>query len=456
MFKKKLFQGLSLALTMAIGLSFSPVYAEEIQPVFVENGTGKFNTDGIETYANEEIPIMDASFYNSYQWEILKETNYQRLAEGLVPLTMSGIMQEAADIRAQELSVLFDHTRPNGSDCFTILDEKGIYNSIAGENIAAGQLNPYMAIASWMMSEGHRSNILNADFSHLCAGYAYSNASEYNHYWTQLFIGSCSPKIIGYYFNVGEGYNTFHVGTSIDDMSIILIVYCDDHGYSYLPVQLGMYSDSFDINTAGGQDLTIGYNGQLGNIPIIMHTYDDVGNDWYTGGVINAAYYYGFMTGLSDTHFGVGDPLARAQLALILYRLEEEPDVGYTSKFPDVAAGQWYTDAILWASEKGIVTGYSDTGKFGPSDNINREQMAVMMYRYANYIGLDTSTKAEFNNFNDAANVNDFAVEAMKWAVGTGIITGKDNGTRLDPQGNTSRAEASIILTRFADMYLDQ
>lgn len=81
--------------------------------------------------------------------------------------------------------------------------------------------------------------------------------------------------------------------------------------------------------------------------------------------------------------------------------------------------------------------------------------MAVMMYRYANYRGLDTSAKADFSRFTDAKSVNDFAKEAMQWAVGTGIITGKDNETRLDPQGNTSRAEASIILTRFAEMYLE-
>lgn len=455
MFRKKLFKMISFVSMFALSFSSSVVYAQEIEPVIVESGVKEFSTDGIKVFSNEEIPIEAPSFYNSYQWHILKGTNYQRLANGLEPLSMSAVMQNAADIRSQELAALFDHTRPNGSDCFSILHEKGIPYSLSGENIAAGLPDPYWTINGWMNSEGHRNNILNADFSHLGAGYNYNGDSFYGYYWTQLFVGTCSPDIIGYFFNVGAGYNTFHVGTSVDDMSLVLIVKCNDHGYSYLPVQMGMYDSNFNTNVAGSQYITVSYNGQVGNIPVIMHTYDDVGNDWYTKGVIDSAYYYGFMTGLTDTHFGVGDPLARAQLALILHRLEDTPSVEYTNIFPDVAPGQWYTDAILWASEKGIVTGYSDTGKFGPSDNINREQMAVMMYRYANYRGLDTSTKADFSRFTDAKSVNDFAKEAMQWAVGTGIITGKDNETRLDPQGNTSRAEASIILTRFAEMYLE-
>lgn len=455
MIKKRIICVLSMVLAITVSFSSFMIYAEEATPAVVQSGVNTFNSEGIQTYANEDLPIMDSSFYSSYQWEVLKETNRQRLNNGLEPLSMSGVMQEAADIRSMELVTKFDHTRPNGSDCFTILDEKGIQYGTAGENIAAGLPSPYQTVVVWMNSPGHRANILSADFSHLGAGFCYAN-SGYGYYWTQLFTGTCSPTMVGYFINVGAGYNTFHIGTSIDDMSIILILYCENHGYSYLPLLTEMCSGDFNIYASGGQYLTVNYNGQQGDIPIIMHTFDDVGNDWYTKGVIDSAYYYGFMTGLTDTYFGVGEPLARAQLAVILHRLEGTPSIEYIDKFPDVAAGQWYTDAILWASENGIVTGYTDTGKFGPSDNINREQMAVMMYRYANYAGFDTSIKADFSKFLDASNVNDFAIEAMQWAVGTGIITGKDDGTKLDPQGNTSRAEASIILTRFAEMYFSE
>ena len=168
---------------------------------------------------------------------------------------------------------------------------------------------------------------------------------------------------------------------------------------------------------------------------------------------VKYVYDNGLMTGLNETTFGPYENLARAQFAVILHRMNGSPDMEYTNKFPDVADNQWYTDAILWANEAGVVGGYTDTGKFGPGDNINREQMAVMMYRYANYLGYDTSASADFSKFKDAKNVNEFAKEAMTWAVGAGIITGKDNETRLDPQGSASRAECATIIMRFMEYY---
>ena len=178
----------------------------------------------------------------------------------------------------------------------------------------------------------------------------------------------------------------------------------------------------------------------------------DVGPDaWFNSYVANV-YEKGIMTGLSETSFGAYDNLARAQFALILYRMNDEPAVTFEQKFHDVPANIWYTDAVLWASDEGVVTGYSN-GNFGPGDNINREQMAVMMYRYANSKGYDTSQKADISKFNDASRVSDFAQEAMKWAYGNGIITGKYNETALEPQGNATRAECATIITRFLDQY---
>ena len=182
--------------------------------------------------------------------------------------------------------------------------------------------------------------------------------------------------------------------------------------------------------------------------PLPFH---DVGSiDWFYESV-RYVYDNELMTGLNETTFGPYENLARAQFAVILHRMNGSPDIEYTNKFPDVADNQWYTDAILWANEAGVVGGYTDTGKFGPGDNINREQMAVMMYRYANYLRYDTSARADISKYTDAGNVNEFAKEAMSWAVGEGIITGKYNETQLDPQGNASRAECATIIMRFME-----
>ena len=176
--------------------------------------------------------------------------------------------------------------------------------------------------------------------------------------------------------------------------------------------------------------------------------------DWY----YDAVYYNydkGIMKGVDETHFEPLSNLARAQFAIILHNIEGNPSVAYEPKFKDVADEQWYTNAIMWASSKEIVTGYTDGSEiFGWGDKILREQMAVMMYRYAkNFKGYGVSDSADFDRFEDAASVSEYAKEAMKWAVGAGIITGKDNGTRLDPQGVASRAECAIIIQRFLERY---
>ncbi len=173
--------------------------------------------------------------------------------------------------------------------------------------------------------------------------------------------------------------------------------------------------------------------------------------EWYYESVayVNAN---GLMTGLTPTLFGPNETLARAQFAVILHRMNDTPDVVYKKTFSDVADNIWYTDGILWASSTGVVNGYS-TGAFGPDDNISREQMAVMMYRYANYKKYDTSLKADYNQFRDASKVSSFATEAIRWAVGNGIINGKNNGTLIDPQGNATRGECATIIMRFVELY---
>ena len=180
--------------------------------------------------------------------------------------------------------------------------------------------------------------------------------------------------------------------------------------------------------------------------------FTDVSLDAWYYDFVKYVYENGLMTGLNDTTFGPGQTLARAQFAVILYRMNGEPPVEYTPKFKDVAEGVWYTDAILWASEQGVVTGYSN-GSFGPGDLINREQMALMMYWYALAKGYDTGTGADISSYNDASWVSEFAVEAMQWAVGNGIITGKYNETMLEPQGSASRAECATIIMRFVETY---
>ena len=192
---------------------------------------------------------------------------------------------------------------------------------------------------------------------------------------------------------------------------------------------------------------TLGAGAEVPQLP-----FEDVtDSDWYYNDVAEI-FQRGLMTGINSNVFAPNEPLSRAQFAVILYRMEGKPEVTYESRFPDVDGDTWYTDAVAWAGEEGIITGYADKN-FGPADSITREQMAVMMYRYANMKKYDTDEKEEFDRYQDASKVSGFAEEAMQWAVGSGIFKGKFEETVLDPQGDTSRGECAVILTRFLDKF---
>lgn len=162
----------------------------------------------------------------------------------------------------------------------------------------------------------------------------------------------------------------------------------------------------------------------------------------------------GIMTGMGEdkTNFEPYTCLARAQFAVILHRTAGN----MAASFPDVDPGSWYGPAISWASQEevGIITGYSN-GWFGPADLITREQLALMMMRYADYLGIDSSARADISGYQDEGRVSDFAQEAVEWAVAEGILSGKYNQTQLDPQGTASRAECAVIIQRFMEKYME-
>ena len=135
-------------------------------------------------------------------------------------------------------------------------------------------------------------------------------------------------------------------------------------------------------------------------------------------------------------------------IVTMLYRLENEPTAA-SAGFTDVAAGQWYTDAVNWAAANNIVNGYGDS-QFGPTDTITREQMAAILYRYAQYKGYDVTASANLSAYTDAASVSSYAVSAMQWAVGEGLINGVTN-TTLVPGGSATRAQVAAILMRFCE-----
>ena len=161
----------------------------------------------------------------------------------------------------------------------------------------------------------------------------------------------------------------------------------------------------------------------------------------------------GMMQGTGSTMFSPEMTTTRGMIVTILYRMEGEPAVTGAADFDDVSAGQWYSDAVAWASANGIVDGYGN-GSFGPEDIITREQAAAILYRYAGYKAYDVTATGELNGFADADEISGWAEDAMSWAVGAGLLNGK-NGGLLDPTGTATRAEAAAILARFCQNFAE-
>jgi len=176
--------------------------------------------------------------------------------------------------------------------------------------------------------------------------------------------------------------------------------------------------------------------------------------DVKTGDWFYAAVQYvrenGLMNGTSSTLFSPHANTTRGMVVTILYRMAGSPAVTAANPFDDVAAGQYYTNAVIWASENKIVTGYGN-GKFGPNNAITREQMAVILMNYAKLKGYDVSARAGLSGFGDVASVSGWAQDALSWANAKGFIQGSSN--KLTPGGNAERCQVAAILQRFIEMY---
>lgn len=179
-------------------------------------------------------------------------------------------------------------------------------------------------------------------------------------------------------------------------------------------------------------------------------------NEWYSPYVMSA-YQLGLMTGKSEGVFAPTEKLSRAQFAQILWRMGGSQIEAPTINFPDNKKGAWYYDAVNWATNHGIITGYTsgaNAGKFCPASEITREQIAAMLYRFANnYHQIDTSARADLSKYQDAGRISAFAKDALSWANATGLITGK-NETTLAPQGKASRCECATIIVRYIDTFM--
>ncbi len=212
-------------------------------------------------------------------------------------------------------------------------------------------------------------------------------------------------------------------------------------------VELTENSDGTWGFTQPGESVTIAVTFRCdgGELCPSAHLTDVELNAWYHEAV-DYVVEHGIMAGVSTTAFQPNGSLTRGQVVQILHNLEGKPEETAEAPFTDTA-GHWALEAIAWAAQNNVVAGYDD-GTFGPEKLVTREEFAQMMYNYAKFKGYDLTAGGDLAQFPDAGAISDWAETALSWANGKGLINGHDNGT-IDPQGNTTRAQAASIMKNF-------
>ena len=240
-----------------------------------------------------------------------------------------------------------------------------------------------------------------------------------------------------------------------EEGAIVTVTVTPDDGYK-LTNLLVLDADGNELHLT---DIGDGkYTFEMPNIRVnISATFDEIGEDdtfpfidvsaseWYREAV-EYVYEMGMMNGTSPTQFSPDAITTRGMIVTILHRMEAEPEAP-ASNFKDIVVGSYYENAVNWAAVNNIVNGVSDT-TFAPDDVITREQMAAILYRYAQYKGYDVGTSGSLRDYMDVSRISAYAATAMLWANEQGVITGVTD-TMLEPQGSATRAQVATMLMRF-------
>lgn len=261
----------------------------------------------------------------------------------------------------------------------------------------------------------------------------------------------------------GVGYTVASVSWEPNDTyfevdcsySVLVVVETKD-GYTFSSdVTAAINDQPAAIVYHGAEELKILYTfSKL--LPVMPSMFfDDVDvDDWFYGDV-EFAYYYRLMRGVGDGLFDPYGSCTRAMIVTILYRMEGEPAHSGKNPFTDVKNGEWYTDAVIWAAENGIVQGVGKNA-FAPDENITREQLATILCRFAKTKSLyDEEDCVMIAGFSDYDKTSDWALDAVSWAVGVGIVSGSNekDGLYLMPQGNAQRCQVAAIFQRFSTAF---
>ena len=387
---------------------------------------------------------------------------------------------EAAMTRAGEISLFFNHSRPN-STSYYVLNKK-----INSENIAAGSSTAQGAINIWMESTmGHKENMLSKSWNLVGIGCFVTSTGIT--YWVQNFGNDTINQQSSIPANVTKDVKVQTIEDPLElvwketgktdysvDLNInnVLTPHVCSINKGWSPVKTVLKNYSFEWKSSDTSIATVDSNGKitaklagtttitatvkgLKNKKICMTVnvklpFEDVSSSAWYYNAVKYVYNNNIIKGYNNTKFGPNDKITRGQFVTVLYRMEGEPSISGKTKFKDVQdTSKFYYKAVKWAEDKKVISGY-DNGNFGPEDKITREQLAVILYKYAKYKRKDVSATNNLSEFADTNKISNWAILQVKWAVGAGVITGNNvTPPTLNPKGYATRAEASAMIEKY-------
>ena len=433
-----------------------------------------------------QIQLTYDSSVSDEEWEVLRLTNIHRMSMGLSPLSTSDKMQQAGNQRAQELTVLYasDHSRPDGSRCFTVLEDYGISYRTAAENIAYGYGSAQAVMNGWLNSSGHRANIENAALTHMGVGCAQGDRL----YWAQHFVGSSCA-----YSNLSLSSSTLSLGgrdleEALAAANITVTATCSVHGRCKLPLIAAMCS-GYDSSASGTQTVTVTLGGASATLEI-QGACDHRYGDWQvtieptctdTGTEVRICALCGEREvrtlSASGHQYDDGEVTReptctregqrtytcivcgaekqesipktdhqpdRDGICTVCGQQVAEPQPGEDSDLPftDVA-GHWALEGISYVWEQGLMNGTSDT-TFAPGMPLSRAMLVQILY---NLEGRPSSSNVVLSEITDVPR-DAWYRKAVAWAMELGIVEGNDQHQFL-PEQPITREQMATILYRY-------
>lgn len=428
------------------------LYAEPLQGDGSSDGHGTHISGVIAAQANNGIGIagvgsaIDNSVIELIMVDIFETDRSRTTSVGHLVAGLKYAKQQG--VKVVNLSLGVDRYRKNLSDA-----QVELLNQVCQELYDAG-ITIVCASGNDNSNDNGAVQIIPSDFDNTISVIALDgNNGRWNgsNYGSMKDIAAPGQDI---YSTLPNKYGTL-TGTSMAAPMVTAtaaMMYAADSGLTPDEVKNTLHNTATDLGPSG-RDQETGYgivNARKAVGSVQSMNFDDVWTGLWYYDPVEFVFRRGLMTGMNQRSFGATQDMSRAQYVTMLYRMQASPYVEYQQQFADVNHGTFYSDPVTWASASRVVTGY-ENGLFGTSDQITREQMALMLYRYAGYLGLDVSVTSDLSQFPDRDNVSGFAREAMQWATGIGVISG--DGGRINPQGNASRAHCATMLQRMIEYY---